>query len=128
MKNKYLFDSLVKTEIIYGVGSDSLFFSMFDVVREGILLSFLNSHYELKESLTDEFYYIAHNLFAYKGKKVIFKGSIATASRDEILLFFNQSNKNDDAREFLLSPVFTDKPKFVIYVAEGTYYIYKKDV
>ena len=123
MKNNYLFDLLVKKEIYSDANKNELFFSMLNLTKNSNYIYPISTLNELESQLSENDYFIAHNLVIYKGKKAILKGEIAIASKDNLLDFLKKSIDSDDLRNFLISPVFNDRPNYVIAVNDDSFYL-----
>ncbi|CNF23207.1 Uncharacterised protein [Yersinia nurmii] len=122
MKNKYNFELLEKKEIYSGRDKSELFFSMLSLTKSGSSIYLMDTFNELESKLTDETFYIAHNLVSRKGKQVYFNGEIVMASRSCLIEFLKKSLEINDLRDFLISPIFDDSPHYVVFINDESFY------
>jgi hypothetical protein len=124
MKNLYKFNFLVKSEVPSGLSEPDVFFKMRDLMCKGELKLILDDAEGVIECLMDEYYYVAHNLVAFKGKKPIFLGRVFMAEKSDLVSFIRFSMESGDLRSMLLSPCFDREPSQVILVTEDASCLY----
>lgn len=124
MKNKYSFGLLEKKEIYSNHDKSELFFSMLDLTKKCNSIYLVDTFDELESKLTDEVFYIAHNLTSFKGRRVFFNGEIVLTSRIPLINFLKRSIEINDLRDFLISPVSDDFPRYVICINDDSFYYY----
>lgn len=124
MKNNYSFEQLTRKTSLLPTEKDRVFADMLKVVRNGSLLLTTDSLAELESILDCDIYYIIHNLVSYKGKKAILKGAAVKTFRSDLLKFLEISASQGDMRNLLISPIFNETPKQVLYLTEDLYYLY----
>jgi hypothetical protein len=74
--------------------------------------------------MTSDYYYVAHKLIAYKGKKIIFKGELYKAEKNDLLSFLDDAVTSGDLRELLISPVQAHPNSKTIYISEDAIHVY----
>lgn len=125
MKNNYLFKNLINKETISTFEKNDVFLKMLNVINTGNLLLSTTSFSELTPFLTEENYYIAHNLVSYRGKEMILKGEMFKVAKNELIHFIEKSISIGDMRDFLISPISTNSKKEVLYLTEDIGYLYE---
>ncbi|KKI44710.1 hypothetical protein [Hafnia alvei] len=123
MKNNYSFDLLEKKETYSGPDKNELFFCMLNLTKNSNSIALIESVCELGDWLSDDNYYIAHNIVFYKGKKAFFNGSMVIASKNNLINFIKKSMYLNELRDFLISPVFNGCPSYVIVVNDESFYL-----
>jgi hypothetical protein len=117
MKNKYLLSLLNKEKIIIDSSlKKDVFFKMFSFVNNNNLIKVTDDFFELEALMQDDFYYVANESILYKGKKMVFNGELAIASKNNLLEFIKKSIENDDLRSLILSPLFENTPEYVLHI------------
>lgn len=124
MKNKYSFDLLTKKKLPSNEEEEVIFWKMLNILEKGTIKHSFDSLNELSSELSFDDYYIAHNLIASKGKRKIFKGRVFISKKNDLIYFLNGSFTINDVRCFLISPVFPNESKYVIYIDEEQIHLY----
>lgn len=125
MKNKYTFKLLERKEIYSGSNRSELFSSMLELTKNASSIYLMETFSTLLGKLSDEHYYLAHNIVFRKGGKVVFQGEIIVVTRDDLIDFLKKSIEINDLRDFLISPVFDGHPSYVVSVNDGSFYFFK---
>jgi len=125
MKNKYTFKLLERKEIYSGSNRSELFSSMLELTKNASSIYLMETFSTLLGKLSDEHYYLAHNIVFRKGGKVVFQGEIIVVTRDDLIDFLKKSIEINDLRDFLISPVFDEYPSYVVSVNDGSFYFFK---
>ncbi|ALI01343.1 hypothetical protein AO353_09785 [Pseudomonas fluorescens] len=97
---------------------------MLQPTLSGEFIQALDSPKDLGPHMTSDCYYVAHKLIAYKGKKIIFKGELYMAERNDLLNFLDDAAASGDLRELLISPVQAHTNGKTIYISEDAIYVY----
>lgn len=124
MKNEYSFNFLVKQKLPSSEEEENVFWKLLNTLEKGTIKHSFASQNELYNELSFEDYYIAHNFIVRKGKCKIFKGRIFISKKNDLISFLNESCNINDVRCFLISPVFTNESKYVIYISEDQIHLY----
>ncbi|MEM7871917.1 hypothetical protein Q4R10_05825 [Morganella morganii] len=123
MKNEFNFNLLENKKLLSKEVYESIFFKMLEVSKNGGLCQ-IPSISGMINILNDDMYYVAHNLVSYKGKKAILKGKVILTSKDDLIVFLYKSTEVGDMRELLISPLFDNKPNYVISISEDNIFLY----
>ncbi len=123
MKNNYSFELLTRKEIYSGSNKSDLFFSMLELTKCGAIYP-VDTFVELEDKLSDNQYYIAHNLVFRKGKKVLFNGELVVSYRNDLIDFLAKSIESNDLRNLLISPVFDESPSYVVSINDESFYFF----
>ncbi|MGM3226909.1 hypothetical protein [Dickeya zeae] len=124
MKNDYSFNDLLEKTPYNLMDKNELFFKMRKLTMDGAIFH-LDSVKEIEGVLSDEFYFIVHNIVAYKGKTPFLKGLFFATSRKPLIEFLEKSIARDDLRDLVIAPKFKTEPRYVIQVNDGTFYLCK---
>lgn len=128
MKSQYKFDFLKKSEVSSKYSESSLFFKMRALMDSEEMKFLFDGVDGVVDILTERYYYVAHNLLTFRGKKPIFLGKVFVAEKSDLILFIRHSTKCNDLRSMLLSPCFDNEPDQVIHVTEDACYSYVSSV
>ncbi|MFJ5340947.1 hypothetical protein ACIPSD_17760 [Pectobacterium sp. CHL-2024] len=124
MKNDYSFNDLLEKTPYTLMDKNELFFKMRKLTMDGTI-SHLDSVKEIEGILSDEFYFIIHNIVTYKGKTPFLKGLFFVTSRKSLIEFLEKSIVCDDLRDLVIAPKFNTEPRYVIQVNDGSFYFCK---
>lgn len=124
MKNNYKLEKLKKAELNQDESKEAIYSMMLQPVLSGNFEKVLDSVRDLETHLSSDSYYVAHKLISYKGKKIIFKGNLYKATRNDLLSFLTEANSSGDIRELLISPVQASSGRTIIYISEEAVYLY----
>lgn len=124
MKNQYCFERLYKDELPADVDEAAIFFAMLNLSSDSTHATSLDNIDEFEHWLTSDRYYVANNLVARKGKTVIFKGRVVLAELSNLVSFLRTAIADKDLRPLLISPIFEEKPKQVIFISEEECHLY----
>lgn len=89
----YSFDLLIKQPIPSHIDTHELFFRMLGVVQQPQHDFSMISLDKLRHVLSQDMYYIAHHLVAYKGNQPLFKGLVVQALQDDLMDFIAKSSE-----------------------------------
>lgn len=134
MKDKFTFERLIATKKEFSMhDKDAVFFSMRNFIGENSKPTWIDSLSELKGVMTDDEYYIALNLIVTKGRKQFFKGTLVSCLKNDLLHFLGLefSAEKGCSRPFIISPLFSMRPRYVISISEEAgirYYNWKDQV
>ncbi|MCO8309886.1 hypothetical protein [Pseudomonas mandelii] len=124
MKNNYRFEKLKKLELDPNESREAIYSMMLQPTLSGDFIQALDSLRDLGPHLTSDYYYVAHKLITYKGKKIIFKGELYKAERNDLLSFLDDTVTSGDLRELLISPAPAHPNSKIIYISEDAIYVY----
>lgn len=124
MKNDYSFKDLLEKESCDLLNRDELFFKMRWLTMNGDI-TYLNGVKEIERVISDEFYFIVHNIVTYKGKKPFLKGLFFVTPKKSLITFLEKSIECDDLRDLIIAPKFSTEPRYVIQVNDGAFYLCK---
>lgn len=124
MKNNYRLERLKKLELAPSESRETIYSLMLQPTLSGDFDQVLNSLEDLKSHMTSDYYYVAHKLITRKGKKIIFKGELYKAERDDLLSFLDDAVTSGDLRELLITPVQAQPNRKIIYVSDDAIYLY----
>jgi len=124
MKNNYKLEKLKKAELDQNEIKEAIYSMMLQPVLSGDFEQVLDSVRDLETHLSSDYYYVAHKINSYKGKKIIFKGDLYKATRNDLLSFLTEANSSGDIRDLLISPVQASSGRTIIYISEEAVYIY----
>ncbi|KGF64704.1 hypothetical protein [Pseudomonas lutea] len=127
MKNKYLFKGLNEKELPENADEAAVFFEMRKLSTEAIHVKTLDSIKDVEHWLSAEWYYVANNLVAHKGKTLIFKGRVVLAERSNLVVFLHTAIADEDLRPLLISPCFKKDVRQVIFISEDECHLYLAD-
>ncbi|WP_407345264.1 hypothetical protein [Dickeya ananatis] len=88
-------------------------------------ITHLNGVKEIERVISDEFYFIVHNIVTYKGKKPFLKGLFFVTPKKSLITFLEKSIECDDLRDLIIAPKFSTEPRYVIQVNDGAFYLCK---
>ncbi|EAA4392711.1 TPA: hypothetical protein LC219_004391 [Salmonella enterica subsp. enterica serovar Teltow] len=129
MKHKFTFERLIAIKKEFSIqDKEIVFFSMHDLTRRGVNPIWIDTLAELESVMIDDEYYIALNIITTKGKKKFFKGMLVSCLKNDLLRFLNEEfcAETGCSRPFIISPLFSTRPKYVISITEEAgirYYI-----
>jgi hypothetical protein len=115
---------LDKDELPADVDEAAIFFAMLNLSSDSMHATSLDDIDEFEDWLTSDRYYVANNLVARKGKTVIFKGRVVLAELSNLVSFLRAAIADKDLRPLLISPIFEEKPKQVIFISEEECHLY----
>lgn len=124
MKNNYRLEKLKKFELGPNESREAIYSLMLQPTLSGDFIQALNSLSDLEPHMTSDYYYVAHKLIANKGKKIIFKGELYKAERNDLLSFLDDAVTSGDLRELLITPVQPHPNRKIIYISEDAIYLY----
>ncbi|MGF6224976.1 hypothetical protein [Pseudomonas frederiksbergensis] len=124
MKNNYRLEKLKKFELGPNESREAIYSMMLQPTLSGDLIRALDSLRDLGPHMTSDYYYVAHKLIAYKGKKIIFKGELYKAEKNDLLSFLDDAVTSGDLRELLISPVQAHPNSKTIYISEDAIHVY----
>jgi len=124
MKNNYRLEKLKKAELDQNENKEAIYSMMLHPVLSGNFYKVLDTVKDLETHLFSDYYYVAHKLISYKGKKITFKGDLYKATRNDLLSFLTEANSSGDIRELLISPVQASSGRTIIYISEDAVYLY----
>lgn len=118
MKNLYKLNNLTYQELVEDNDSrENIFFRMKELRAEHGQLTPLDTLDDLARFInTDQLFYMAHNCVSFRGKVERFIGQLARAAGSEIFHFIQKSIDDNDLRAFLIAPVFSHQPSWVIHI------------
>jgi len=125
MKNKYTFKLLEEKDVYSGSNKNELFTSMLELTKNASLIQPIETFSSLQDKLSDDHYYLAHNIVFRKGGKVTFQGEIMVVTRKNLMDFLKKSIEVNDLRSFLISPIFDESPSYVVSVNDESFYFFK---
>ncbi|TLI77877.1 hypothetical protein FEK43_22370 [Escherichia sp. E2562] len=129
MKNKFSFAGLAAEKRDFNVlDKEKIFFSMRDVIRRGGDALWVSDFSELGLLMTDDEYYIAINIVVKKGKECFFRENLVSSLKGSLLDYLKGEvdMASGYSRPFIISPLFTEKPSYVILITEEAGIIYYK--
>lgn len=121
MKKKFSFENLEAEEREFSISAkESIFFSMYDLLRNCAHPIWINTIYELDSLLINETYYIALNIISRKGKQEFFREELVLCSKIGLLHFLSKEvdTVSEYSRPFLISPLFSTQPEYVVSINE----------
>ncbi len=124
MKNNYRLEKLKKLELGPNESREAIYSMMLQPTLSSDFIQALDSLRDLGPHMTSDYYYVAHKLITYKGKKIIFKGELYKAERNDLLRFLDDAVTSGDLRELLISPVPAHPNSKIIYISEDAIYVY----
>ncbi|ARB28457.1 hypothetical protein ATI14_1295 [Pseudomonas tolaasii NCPPB 2192] len=124
MKNSYHLNKLQKVELSLNENKEYISSFLLKTTLSGEIIETFDSLADLRIHLNSDLYYVAHNLVARKGGKIIFKGELYKATLSDLLEFLGDSIKSNDLRELLISPVKAYPNSKVFYCTEDAFYMY----
>lgn len=124
MKNNYRLEKLKVLELAPNESREAIYSMMLQPTLSGDYIQALDSLRDLRPHMTSDYYYVAHKLIAYKGKKIIFKGELYKAERNDLLSFLDGAVTSGDLRELLISPVQAHPNRKIIYISEDAIHLY----
>lgn len=124
MKSDYRLEGLKKLDLGPNENSEAIFSLMLQPTLSGDFIQVLDSLEDLEAHLTSDYYYVAHKLIAIKGKKIIFKGALCKATRDDLTSFLDEAKASGDLRELLITSVRPHPDRKVIYISEDSIFLY----
>jgi hypothetical protein len=125
MKNKYTFELIGEKDNYSELNKDELFYSMLELTKNASSIYLIETFSSLVDKLSEDRYFIAHNLLLRKGGKVFFQGEIIVITRGDLINFLAKLIEINDLRDFLISPVFDKHPSYVVSIYDDSFYYCK---
>ncbi|GKX59581.1 hypothetical protein [Leminorella grimontii] len=121
MKKKFSFENLLVKKRDFSIEEkEIIFFSMHNIVSNCINPTWINVLSDLHSLMADNEYYIALNVITTKGKKRFFREALVSCSKADLLNFLSDEVDvvSGYSRPFVISPLFSTQPEYVISVTE----------
>jgi hypothetical protein len=124
MKNNYQLEKFKKFELGQNESREAIYSLMLQPTLSGDFIQTLDSLKDLEPHMTSDYYYVAHKLIANRGRKIIFKGELYKAERNDLLSFLDDAVTSGDLRELLITSVQAYTNRKIIYISADTIYLY----